>query len=64
MSLIANPDAKSITHAISKLYEQEFQEKLKTVRNPNGDGNATKKIMDILKNYSLPIELKKEFYDL
>jgi hypothetical protein len=37
---------------------------LLTVVNPMGEGDATEKIMAIIKNDSIPKELKKEFYDL
>jgi len=59
-----NPDQKSITTAIKKLYSNEFQNKLKIVSNPYGKGKATEKIMKILKKTKIPDELKKEFYDL
>jgi len=59
-----NPDQKSITTAIKKLYSNRFQNKLKTVSNPYGKGKATEKIMKILKKTKIPDELKKEFYDL
>ena len=59
-----NPDQKSITTAIKKLYSNRFQNKLKTVSNPYGKGKATEKIMKILKKIKIPDELKKEFYDL
>ena len=59
-----NPDQKSITTAIKKLYSNRFQNKLKTVSNPYGNGKATEKIMKILKKTKIPDELKKEFYDL
>ena len=60
----SNPDQKSITNTINKLYSKEFQHKLKTVSNPYGKGKATEKIMKILKKTKIPDELKKEFYDL
>jgi len=59
-----NPDQRSITTAIKKLYSSRFQNKLKTVSNPYGKGKATEKIMKILKKTKIPDELKKEFYDL
>ena len=55
---------KSITEAIGRLYSKEFQDELKTVQNPYGDGNATDKILDILIKQPVPKELKKEFIDL
>ena len=55
---------KSISEAIERLYSNEFQDELKTVQNPYGDGNATDKILDILTKQPVPKELKKEFIDL
>ena len=55
---------KSITEAIEILYSKEFQDELKTVQNPYGDGNATDKILDILTKQPVPKELKKEFIDI
>ena len=37
---------------------------LPSVNNPYGEGNATQKIIDVLKKLPIPEELKKEFYDL
>jgi GDP/UDP-N,N'-diacetylbacillosamine 2-epimerase (hydrolysing) len=59
-----NPDKKSITTAIKKLYGNSFQQNLKTVKNPYGEGNATEKIINILRSNPFPKSLKKEFYDL
>jgi GDP/UDP-N,N'-diacetylbacillosamine 2-epimerase (hydrolysing) len=58
------PTKESILYAINKLYSNDFQEILKHVKNPYGEGAATEKIMNILKTYPIPKELKKEFYDL
>ena len=59
-----DPDKKSISKAIEKLYSKDFREKLKTVQNPYVYGNATEKIMNVIKTVPIPKELKKEFYDL
>ena len=59
-----DPDQKSISKAIEKLYSSDFQEKLKTVKNLYGKGNATEKIMNVIKTVPIPKELKKGFYDL
>jgi GDP/UDP-N,N'-diacetylbacillosamine 2-epimerase (hydrolysing) len=59
-----SPDQKFITNAIKRLYSKEFQNKLKTVSNPYGNGKAIEKIMKILKKTKIPDHLKKEFYDL
>lgn len=54
----------SIQKAFSKLYSKEFQESLKTTINPYGDGRASKKIIEVIKNTNLDDILKKSFYDL
>ena len=58
------PNKNSIVKAFAKLYSKEFQETLKTTINPYGDGYASKKIVEILKNVDLKNILKKSFYDL
>jgi GDP/UDP-N,N'-diacetylbacillosamine 2-epimerase (hydrolysing) len=58
------PTKDSIKHAISKLYESDFQQSLEHVKSSYGDGNATKKILDILHNSPIPSEPKKIFYDI
>jgi len=58
------PIKESILYAINKLYSNDFQEILKHVKNPYGEGTATEKIMNILKTHPIPKKLKKEFYDL
>lgn len=58
------PSERVVREAIVRLYSREFQEKLLQVRNPYGDGNATEKIMDVLKTNPIPKELKKEFFNL
>ena len=57
-------DKESILIAIRKLYSKEFQEKLKDVENPYGEGGATIKIKKVLKEKDLADILKKEFYDI
>ena len=59
-----NPDQESIAVAIEKLYSKDFQAKLKLVKNPYGDGNASGKILKILSDGPLPKDVKKVFYDL
>ena len=54
----------SIIKAFERLYSEEFQEKLKTVNNPYGDGCASKKIVEILKTVELDDILKKSFFDI
>ena len=54
----------SITQAFKELYTDKFQNKLLLVKNPYGDGGASYKIKNILKNISLQNIIKKSFYDL
>lgn len=55
---------ESIKTVFDKLYSTEFQEVLKTVKNPYGVGCASKKIIEVLKTVELNTILKKSFYDL
>jgi len=57
------PEYEDIKIAIKKLYSNEFQENLKKVKNPYGEGNASKKIKEILKFFEIK-NIKKDFYDL
>ena len=46
------------------LYSEDFQKIILMVVNPFGEGDATERILDVLKNQPIPKEPKKEFYDL
>ena len=59
-----NPLEKSIDIAIKEMYSVKFQRILKSVKNPFGNGNASKKIQKIIKNYDFENILKKSFYNL
>lgn len=59
-----DPDRKSIAAALQRLYSPGFQSTLKTVRNPYGDGNASEKVVQVLRDYPLESILKKSFHDL
>ena len=58
------PIKKSIMEAFKELYLKEFQDGLKNVHNPYGDGCASKKIVKKLKKMKLNDVLKKSFYDV
>ena len=45
------------------MYSKEFQDKLKDVKNPYGDGGAAEKIKEVLKGDDLTDILKKKFYN-
>ncbi len=59
------PEKEAIAKAIEKSQQQEFQELLKTVKNPYGDGHTSQRILETVKEYLLEdkIALKKAFYD-
>lgn len=64
-SVIASePMKKNILDAFEKVYSKEFQDILKTSINPYGDGCASKKIIETIKQIGLNNILKKSFYDL
>lgn len=58
------PKKDEIIKAIKKAYSSKFQNILKDVENPYGDGLASGKIVKILKNADLTNILKKSFYDI
>ncbi len=58
------PNKLSIKNAINILFSKQFRVDLKSVSSPFGNGNATRKIFEVLKNNKLPEEIKKEFYNL
>ena len=57
-------DINSLKNAIEKLYSTEFQDSLKGIENPYGDGGASKKTKDILKTIELKDLIYKEFLDM
>jgi len=58
------PNKKSIQKGFETLYSSNFQAILKEVKNPYGEGCASKEIIKILLNTELYTLLKKKFYDL
>jgi GDP/UDP-N,N'-diacetylbacillosamine 2-epimerase (hydrolysing) len=58
------PDRLEIQNALRKLYDPIFRKNLKNTINPYGNGGATQKIFEIIRNYPLDGILKKSFYDL
>jgi GDP/UDP-N,N'-diacetylbacillosamine 2-epimerase (hydrolysing) len=58
------PNKKNIKKAIKKIYSNKFQNLLKDIKNPYGDGCASKKIIKILKKVKLDKILKKTFFDI
>jgi len=58
------PGKESILMALRRLYSKHFQNKLKEVVNPYGEGGAAKKIKKVLKETDLTNILKKKFHDI
>jgi len=58
------PNRKSISAALEKLYSTDFQECLSRVTNPYGDAGASEAIISEVKSVTLDGLLKKRFYDL
>jgi GDP/UDP-N,N'-diacetylbacillosamine 2-epimerase (hydrolysing) len=57
------PTRQSITAALEKLCDTNFQAGLSQVRNPYGEGGASEKITAVIKSFALEDVLKKRFYD-
>jgi GDP/UDP-N,N'-diacetylbacillosamine 2-epimerase (hydrolysing) len=58
------PATKSIVESIHIALSSNFQEILKNVSNPYGEGNSSSKIVEVIQNMPLENILKKEFYNL
>jgi len=58
------PTRASIGSALEILYSRNFQGSLQQVVNPYGEGGATKKILNVIKDFPLKNLMNKTFYDL
>ena len=58
------PTYKNIVDAINNLYSPSFQADLSRVRNPYGEGGASKKVVNTIKSINIKNIVKKDFYDL
>ena len=58
------PTAESISSALKMLYSPEFQENLRTVVSPYGEGGAAVKIVQTIAQTDLRGIVKKSFHDL
>lgn len=58
------PEKQSIAAALRELYSSAFQSILPSVRNPYGDGGASERVVEIIRDYPLDSILKKSFYDI
>lgn len=57
-------DAAELVSALQTINTSEFQARLTKVKNPYGQGNSSRKIVDILKKVDLKILKTKRFYDI
>ena len=58
------PKASAILEALNQLYTIEFQKKIRETINPYGEGGASTKVVEVLRNVTLDDMLKKKFYDV
>lgn len=59
-----SPSASDISEAFGKLYSHDFAKILSAVKNPYGDGFASEKIIECIKNSTAKEILKKPFYNI
>ncbi len=57
------PTRRSIAAALEQLYSADFNKSLNKVTSPYGEGGASEKVVETIKNYPLDGLLKKSFYD-
>ncbi len=57
-------DRASILKAIKELYSDDFQSQLPNVKNPYGEGGASRKIVKTIEKLSLDSIIRKRFHDL
>ena len=55
---------KEIQGALKKLFSKSFQEQIKLVENPYGNGGTSEKILEVIRAYPLNEILKKCFYNI
>ncbi len=58
------PKTQAIAEAIERLFSRSFREAVKNVRNPYGEGGASKAIVRVLEQCRLDSLVTKPFYDL
>ena len=57
-------ERSAIMQALTRVYSDEFQNKIKSVINPYGKGGASKSIVEILESAKLDGIVKKTFHDI
>ena len=58
------PTKQSISSALNTVFDQSFRSTLSSTNNPYGNGGASEKVVQIIKNYDLKNLLKKSFFNL
>ena len=58
------PERSAIINALEKIYLDEFQQKLKSIVNPYGEGGASESIIEIIESANLDDIVKKSFHDI
>lgn len=59
-----NPIRSEIAAALQRLYSKDFRAALSDVRNPYGDGGASKRVVTAIKHCGIDDLVRKVFYDL
>lgn len=64
--LNCEPTSQAISQCIDQALDSDFRQKCKAVKNPNGDGYTSEKIINEIKEYYKQgdVNLKKKFFDL
>jgi GDP/UDP-N,N'-diacetylbacillosamine 2-epimerase (hydrolysing) len=58
------PTKQSISDALNIVFDPSFRSTLSSTNNPYGNGGASEKVVEIIKNYDLKNLLKKSFFNL
>ncbi|SEL00269.1 GDP/UDP-N,N'-diacetylbacillosamine 2-epimerase (hydrolysing) [Chitinophaga rupis] len=58
------PEVTSIKNAVMRALSRSFLDEIKDIQHPYGVGNASEKVLDVLRHTEFHVLLKKQFYDL
>jgi GDP/UDP-N,N'-diacetylbacillosamine 2-epimerase (hydrolysing) len=58
-----DPTRESVLKGIEKIYSKEYQNTLAVTVNPYGDGGASQRVFEVLKELDFRELIKKTFYD-
>ena len=58
------PEKNAIINAIKELFSNEFNNKLKKIKNPYENGNTSNKIIEVIKQFKIDPSLVKSFHDI